>query len=325
MPDSASVDLTTHMVIAHQLPAALAKGIAENLPGDVSLVALGREDAWLPPKEAEILVAIPPRGGNVMVPDSPPPGWPGNLKWILAVSTGVDEYPRWAFDGPVVTCGRGLNSRALGEFVLASILAVEKHFPEIWIGNEADWTHRNLGSLYGKTVGVLGFGGIGKEVARLARAFGMSVLAYRRSNAPSEVEDVQLAGLSEVISRSDHLVVALPLTPETRHLLNEETLSIVKRGVHLVNISRGGIVDGAALMHALEDGRVGHASLDVTEPEPLPEGHPFYSHPRVHLSPHLSYSGISSAPGLTKLFLENLDRYRQGLDLLHRVDPAIGY
>jgi phosphoglycerate dehydrogenase-like enzyme len=163
-------------------------------------------------------------------------------------------------------------------------------------------------------------------VALRALPFGMRVRALRRSQAPSPLPEVELArDLPDLVAGADHLVIAAPATPETRHLIDEAVLAHVKPGLHLVNIARGELVDQEALRKALDDGRVGRASLDVVYPEPLPAGHWLYTHPRVRLSPHISWSMPGAFELLIDPFLENLRRFQAGQPLIHQVDVAAGY
>jgi phosphoglycerate dehydrogenase-like enzyme len=313
------------VLIAHQLGPEFETGVGPHLPPNVALLRLPPEQAWEIPEGVQALIAVPPRGGNVVVPAHKPRGWPQDLRWLQIVSVGVDEFPAWIYDVPIVTCGRGLNSIPLAEFVIASLLAVEKKFPEAWIDSREAWRRPELGALYGKTLGLLGFGSIGVEVAKRALAFGLRVLAHRRSDAPSPVPGVELAGFDRLLSESDHLAVLLPLTQQTRHILDARAFELLKPGAHVVNISRGGTIDQQALLAALDSGRVGFASLDVTEPEPLPAGHPLYAHPRTHISGHISYSGLPPRKLLAQLFLSNLSKFLAGEPLAERVRPEIGY
>ncbi len=311
------------LLIAHQLPEAFQPLLA-GLPGGVALQALPPAAAWEVPAQAEILFAVPPRGGNVVVPAQKPPGWPGRLRWIHTVSAGVDEFPPWIFDVPQVTCGRGSNSTAIAEFTLAALLAVEKRLPDIWVNSAEAWTPKpSLGTLTGKTLGLLGFGSIGQAIAARALPFGMDILAFNRSGG-TPPSGVRFAGLDAVLASADHLVIALPLTAATSGLVGPAALARVKPGVHLVNIARGRILDHDALLAALASGQVGSATLDVTEPEPLPPGHALYTHPRVRLSPHISWSGSNRA-AQGDLIRENLRRYLAGEALLNIVPPARGY
>jgi phosphoglycerate dehydrogenase-like enzyme len=314
------------LVIAHQLPAVLEQRLRAVAPPGIDWRGLAPETAWEVPEDATVLVAVPARGGNVVVPPEKPPGWPHNLRWIQAASAGVDEYPPWIFDAPVVTCGRGTNSTPIAEYVLAALLSVEKQLDDIWIRDAGAWRQRELGTLDGKTLGLIGYGSIGQAVAARARPFGMRILAARRSaNAGVDEHGVRFASFDTVLAEADHLVIALPLTNATSGLIGRAALARVKPGVHLVNISRGRIVDHAALLVALESKRVGFATLDVTEPEPLPAGHKLYTHPNVHLSPHVSWSNGRRGHAFADFFSENLRRFIAGETLAGIVRPDLGY
>ena len=201
------------------------------------------------------------------------------------------------------TNSRGAGGIAISEWVLTMMLAYEKRLPQSWItdaeGDTVQWIHANLGVLYGRTLSLVGIGGIGVEVARRALAFGMRVVALRRRAQPAPIEGVEIVNdLAALLGQADHLVLAAPSTPVTTRLLDADAFSAVKPGVHIVNISRGTLIDQDALRVALDDGRVAGASLDVVDPEPLPAGHWLLSHPRVKVSPHISWSrrGDSIAP-----------------------------
>ena len=140
------------------------------------------------------------------------------------------------------------------------------------------------------------------------------------------LEGVEVVGsLDELLPEADHLVLAAPATPRTRHLINAETLALVKPGVHLVNIARGALVDQDALRVALDDGRVAMATLDTVDPEPLPEGHWLYSHPKVRLSAHVSWASPAGMARTLEIFVDNLRRYAAGEQVLHVVDADEGY
>jgi phosphoglycerate dehydrogenase-like enzyme len=314
------------LVIAHQLPAEYAARIGAALPPGVSWRGLDPGAAWDVPEEALILLAVPSRAGNIVTPVEAPAGWPRNLQWIQAASAGVDEFPPWIFEVPVVTCGRGTNSGPIAEFVLAALLANVKKIPEIWIDGAENWKVRELGTLAGKTLGLIGYGSIGQAIAARARPFGVEIVATTRSRTSGSGEDgVAFANRDEVLARADHLVIAAPLTAATTGLIGRAALARVKRGVHLVNISRGRIVDHDALLEALESGQVGAATLDVTEPEPLPAGHALYTHPGVKISPHLSWSDGRRGHSSAAFFAENLRRFIAGEKLEGLVNRQAGY
>ena len=188
------------------------------------------------------------------------------------------------------------------------------------------WNTADLGGLEGRTLGVIGIGAIGTQVARRAVAFDMEVVGLRRTAHPSPLPEVSLCpDLSSLLGRSDHVVVSAPATVATHRLLDDSALSGIKPGAHLVNVSRGTLVDQEALLRALDDGRIAQASLDVVEPEPLPSGHPLYTHPQVNLSPHISWSSPRTVWRTLELFAENLARYRSGVGLVGQVDTVAGY
>jgi phosphoglycerate dehydrogenase-like enzyme len=173
---------------------------------------------------------------------------------------------------------------------------------------------------------LIGLGEIGKEVARRALAFDMKVIAIRRTGAPSAIAGVEVVGsLEKLLSVSDHVVLTAPATPATWHLLGPEAFAAVKPGVHLINIARGSLIDQEALLAALDDGTVAAASLDVVEPEPLPAGHPLYTHPNVRLSPHISWSSPDSIMRTVDIFVDNLRRYDDGRALRGIVNVDEGY
>jgi len=176
---------------------------------------------------------------------------------------------------------------------------------------------RPLGTLDGRTLGLLGVGEIGSRVAALATAFNMTVIAHRRSQAA--IDGIELVSFEDLLRRSDHLVIAAPLTAATNGMVGTDALSRVKSGVHIVNIARGGLIDTAALITALEAGRVGFASLDVTDPEPLPPGHPLWTAPNVRITPHIAWSSPRTGQRIFTLFGENVARFARGERLINQL------
>jgi phosphoglycerate dehydrogenase-like enzyme len=250
------------------------------------------------------------------------------VEWMHLPGTGIDGWPRDALEGRTVTCSRGASGIPIAEFVLASMLAFEKHMPEVWLHEPpAQWNVARLGELAGKTLGIVGLGGIASEVARRALAFDMRVRALRRRpGTGSPVAGVELAlDLEDLLATADHVVLAAPATPATHHLIDAAALGRMKPGVHLVNIARGALVDQEALRAALDDGRVAMASLDTVDPEPLPAEHWMYTHPKMRLSAHVSWSSPRAFDRIIDAFAVNLHRYLAGEPLEGVVDLDEGY
>jgi phosphoglycerate dehydrogenase-like enzyme len=306
-------------VLSHMPVERLAR-VRESYP-DVELVQIPTQEDPPAGVEGEVLLTLPwgtPNLARVVE---------RGVRWIHAIGTGVDGFPFAALGGRVLTCSRGASAVPISEWVLTMMLAFEKRVPETWItAPPPAWNFPDLGTLWGRTLGLLGVGSIGAAVAARALPFGMKVCAVRRTPRPAPVAGVEvLASPDELLARADHLLIALPATPRTRRLVGAEALARVKPGVHLINVARGSIVDQEALRAALDDGRVARASLDTVEPEPLPPGHWLFTHPRVRLSAHVSWG----MPGAFELFVDafaaNLERYLAGDPLLGRVDLEEGY
>jgi phosphoglycerate dehydrogenase-like enzyme len=307
------------MRLLTQMHGDVPELVRERFP-EVEVVEVPLEGDPGPDVEGDALLVVPTLATNVaqLAP---------RVQWLHAIGTGVGELPDEAFAVPLVTCSRGYGIVPIAEFVLMTMLAFEKRVPELWL-HEAPgrWHTPHLGGLAGRTVGLIGIGGIGQGVARRALAFDMEVVAFRRRDlAPPFPEVCMVRSLEELMPQCDHLVVAAPHTARTHHLLDARAFELVRPGVHLVNVSRGGLVDQQALRVALDDGRVAMASLDAVDPEPLPAGHWLYSHPRVHLSSHISWSSHAGQSSFVDLFLDNLGRYVAGEPLNGIVDPVERY
>ncbi len=249
------------------------------------------------------------------------------LKWIHIFGTGTDNFPLQCAADKVITCSRGATSAPMAEWVMAMILTAEKHLPKSWITEPPQsWYMAHLGSLEGKTLGLVGLGSIGQAIARRALSFDMRILAKVRQHRSSPMPGVELVeSLEQVLAQSDHLVLALPATSQTKGLLGTEQWRLTKPGVHLINVSRASLIDQEALKPMLDSGHIGLASLDVVEPEPLPAGHWLYQHPRVRLSPHISWNTPTIFDKMLSVFLNNLQAYRQGQPLQGLVDVQAGY
>ena len=304
-------------VLSHVGPLA---EVAEAVPG-VSIRAVDPAEVVAPDVEGDVLVTLMRGSPNLAsVLDR-------GVRWVHAIGTGVDEFPLRLLGNRTLTCSRGVNAVNVAEWTMAMLLAFEKQLPQQWVHEPpAHWGASNLGGLDGKTLALVGFGTIGQAVAVRALAFGMTVRAARRRAAPSEIPGVQMVDdIGALIADADHVVLAAPATPRTRRMAGAAFFAGMKPGAHFVNVARAVLVDESALRDALDRGTVALASIDVSETEPLPAAHWFYSHPRVRFSPHVSWSGPGLWDAATKRLIDNLQRWQQGRPLEGLVDVQEGY
>jgi phosphoglycerate dehydrogenase-like enzyme len=231
-----------------------------------------------------------------------------SVRWIHAFSTGVDGFPFDLVGERVFTCSRGASAVPISEWVLAVMLARAKRLPESWVTEPPErWNGASLDVLHGATVGIVGLGAIGTEVARRALAFGMEVLGYRRTPTPPSLAGIEvITSLPDLLARSDHVVIAAPATADTHHLLDADAFAVIKPGAHLVNIARGSLVDQDALIAALDDGRLAFASLDTVDPEPLPAGHPLLEAPGLLVLPHIASATHATRERMADMAVDNL-------------------
>jgi len=313
-------------VIASQLEPALNEAIARH-PSRPKVIVAPVDDPWTIATEADALIVRPTPAWRQAPRDHVPDGWPGRLRWVFTSSAGVDFYPKWLLDAPVVSCARGTASEEIADYVIAAIYARAKDMAAAAAHGPADWRYTELGQVVGSTIGVIGLGAIGTAVARRATALGARVVAVRRSGtAKIGVIGVDvLPSVADVVGKADHIVIAVPATPQTRHLFDRDLLAGVKPGAHLINIARGSVVDQDALLGALDAGQLSFATLDVTDPEPLPAGHPLYSHPKVLLTPHISASYTLARGKLLDKILTDITRVAYGQQPVDVVDRLRGY
>lgn len=251
------------------------------------------------------------------------------VKWVHFIGTGINAFDvQRLARGRVFTNSRGAVAVPISEWVLAVLLHHEKQLDSVFIREPpARWpVRRALGTLHGRRIALLGLGAIGAAVAQRALPFGARVRALRHSNKPSPVEGVELVTTFDaLLEDADHLVIAAPLTPLTHHILDARALERAKPGLHVVNVARGEIIAEDALRAALDRGIVSAASLDAVTPEPLPAGSWLYDHPKVRLSPHISWSWPGAQDTIGQIFSDNLRRYLAGEPLANVIDPALGY
>jgi phosphoglycerate dehydrogenase-like enzyme len=290
------------------------------------------DEAWA---EADVLYT----GGEVPMPEQAP-----RLKWVQAHSAGVDHmigHPLFQRGGVALTTAAGVHGVNISEYVLMMMLAFAHRLPRAFeMMRRRAWNFDRMqfvpGELDGATAGLVGYGGIGRQIAARCRAFGMQVLVARRSppppreEAPDGVAFVPPAGWGDLLARSDYVVLAAPLTAETVHLIDAAALARMKPTAVLINISRGGLVDEPALIDALRERRIGGAGLDVYAMEPLPADSPLWRladepDARVILTPHIAGITPRYEQRAAALFAENLSRFVAGRPLLNRVDFTRGY
>jgi phosphoglycerate dehydrogenase-like enzyme len=314
-----------NLIVASQFGDVLNNALRARVP-DISIVPIPRGVPNDLPPGAIALFAAPNFALRDVASAPQPSGWPHRLRWVQLISAGADAYPRWFFDGPIVTCARGPSAEPIAEYTLAAIFAAVKSFPDLWVHAAADWRQKRVGNVAGSTLGIAGFGAIGQALARKALPLGLRVVAWRRTDTPIDIPGVERAAdLPDLLRRADHLVLALPATRATKHLITTETLAHAKPGLHLINIARGTLIETDALIPALDQGLLSRVTLDATDPEPLPEHHPLYTHPRVFISPHSSMGTPDVLERLADKVADNVVRFRNQTPLTDIVDIERGY
>ncbi len=271
------------------------------------------------------------------------------LKWVQLLSAGADH----ALGGPMksanipITTASGVHATPIAEYTIASMLAYARRFNvTVRAQQRHEWSRRTVISqldvIRGKTLGIVGYGSIGRETARLAQAFGMRVLALKRNPAERRETGWTPRGLgdpdgkiparwfgpeecAELLSESDYVSVTLPLTNATRKFIGAREIAAMKPGAYFINIGRGAVVDESALAAALSAGKIGGAGLDVFEREPLPADSPLWDLEQAILTPHVSGDFRGYMKLASELFAENLRRFQAHEPLLNQVDPAHGY
>lgn len=256
-----------------------------------------------------------------------------HLRWVQLTSAGVDHILDDALRNShvVLTNASNLHSFAIAEFALTSCLALAKNVRECYRQKDARlWEPYNPVILRGKTMGIVGFGHIGRRVARMASAFEMRVIGLRRSLAQSGTARyaetvLPSSQIDRLLAASDFVVLTLPLTRETRHLVGAKELQAMKPSAFLINVSRGPIVDEQALANALRGGDIAGAAMDVFAVEPLPTDSPLLDAPNFFYSPHIA-GWLREYPEMVlDVFLRNLTRYVKGQRLLSIIDKRRGY
>ncbi len=294
--------------------------------GSTVRVARGIREAIASAEDVEIFLGFIPEALFKAAP---------RLRWVHAIASGMDMflYPAMRDSEVVLSGEKGLVGGHLADTGFGLLLALTRQIATaIRLGPEG-WNQRGAMrkveiELEGLTMGVIGFGGTGRALARRAVAFGMDVQAVDvRAVPPSDgvAEVWTTERLPELLATSDVIAIGAPLTPETRGLIDDKAFSTFKRGARLLNVTRGEIVDGDALVNALRDGRCGGAALDVVPIEPLPPDHPLWSFDNVAMTPHTAGASQLRAPRNIDRFCENLERAQKGEPFVGVVDKQLGY
>lgn len=255
------------------------------------------------------------------------------VRWVHTLSAGVEHVlsPEIIASPVPLTNGRGVFRRPLGEWAVSAMLHfLYQHRRLIRQQEQGVWDSFDIEELHGKTVGIVGYGEIGRAVAERARPFGCRIVALRRKPEQSAADPLidqayAPAQIDEMIAACDFVVAAAPLTPSTRGLIGSHQFAAMKPSAVVINIGRGPVIDEAALVAALESGKIRGAALDVFDVEPLPAGHPFYKLRNVLLSPHSADHTPGWKDRAVQFFMENFARFYKGEPLENVVDKHAGY
>jgi phosphoglycerate dehydrogenase-like enzyme len=260
------------------------------------------------------------------------------LKWIHSTAAGVAQlmYPELRQSGITVTNASGIFSVPMAEHAMGLILAMARNFPDsVRYQDQAKWSvqdlwdkPQHLTEINGSVLLIVGFGSIGRELARRANSFHMRVWGVTRSGNGDSTDAEKIlpvSRLNEALPYADYVVISAPETSETMHLIGREQILRMKRGARLINVARGSLLDEGALINALQYGALGGAALDVTGVEPLPPQSPLWRAPNLFITPHTSAISERLWPRETELFLKLLDEWFEGKPLSNRVDFSRGY
>jgi glyoxylate/hydroxypyruvate reductase A len=254
------------------------------------------------------------------------------LRWVQGTSAGIGELLRRTGlieSDLLFTTAAGVHGSPLAEFVILGLLYFYRDVPRLQRMQRAHrWERYTNRELAGRRALVVGLGAVGRAIAQRLAAQGLEVWGARRTPGPPP-EGVSrllpMTDLASVLGLIDALILACPLTPETKGLIGAAELTAMPAGALLINVARGAVVDERALVQALRDGRLGGAALDVAEVEPLPEGSPLWDLPNVLISPHSASTVDAENRRIVDVFLANLQRYLDGLPLINRFDRTRGY
>ena len=258
------------------------------------------------------------------------------LRWIQSSAAGVEyiaRIPEVVESGIAVTNTRGAHGPSIGEHTFALLFALTRHLPECLERQKArrwDRTglYRSAREMHEKTMGIVGYGAIGRSIAHRAAAFEMRVIAVDAQGVDGDAyveEPWPLSRLADLLEQSDVVVVTAPLTPESHHMLDAAMLARMRPDAYLIVVSRGGIVEEGALAAALGEGRLAGAAIDVAEQEPMPPDHPLWDAPNLIVTPHLAGASTEKERRCVEILKANLLRFHKGEPLLNEVDKRRGY
>jgi phosphoglycerate dehydrogenase-like enzyme len=255
-----------------------------------------------------------------------------DVRWVHSRSAGLDKtlFPELVQSHVPLTNGSGVFSQSLGEFSLAAILYFAKDFRRMLRNQMAGvWEQFDVEEIDGQTAGIVGYGDIGRAIARRLKPMGMTVLATKR-HPPQQADPLvdqfyKTEELPAMLGRCDYVVVALPLTAETHHMISDAQFAAMKPSAVIINVGRGPVIDQEAMVRALTEKRIKGAGLDVFEHEPLPAGDPMYRLENVLLSPHTADHTAQWLNQAMRFFLEQDRRFSNGEPLENVVDKSLGY
>jgi len=253
-------------------------------------------------------------------PDSFPEALPDGIRWVQLPSAGVESWLGKTDADRLWTSAAGAYGLPVAEHALALMLAGTRRLADC--ARAQTWTAPPARPLDGSTVAIVGAGGIGRALIALLEPLDVEVLAVTRRGRDGTLP---ASRLSEVLPAADHVVIAAPATPDTRHIIGARELEAMRDDAWLVNVARGSLVDTDALVAALAAGSIGGAALDVTDPEPLPDGHPLWTEPRALITPHVANPPATLRRYLAQHVGENVRRFAAGEELLALIDPDAGY
>ena len=252
------------------------------------------------------------------------------LRWAQAMSAGVDGWLALPDlpSGLTLTCARGTHTESMPENIIGALFHVAKPYAQVAEHQKnSTWVHTVAQPLTGKTLGILGLGAIGQEVARIAVALGMHVIGTKRrpTRIPNVAEVLPPERTDEVLSQSDFVLLLLPATPDTENFIDAKRLARMKPSAWLLNFGRGQIINDADLMAATKDKKIAGALLDVFRQEPLPAEHPFWKAEGIVVLPHIGGPHPQRDRFVARLFVDNLKRFLDGEPLKEVVDRTAGY